>query len=139
MWSETADCHRTESRYGIVCVHCGFEVRAETVEKAAEWWNRCIAVPEVRYNPYHDPKTGKFTSAPGGVDKTSTSGIIKTKSSSMKIGKREYIRLCHEIATDFPTLRADGRKYIYENRNHIYSFSVIEFGNYEFHSKEKLK
>lgn len=67
-----------QSRYGIVCVHCGFEVRAETVWKAAEWWNRCNAVPVIlsehlknsvnndiinyRANPYHDPETGRFTS-----------------------------------------------------------------------------
>ena len=46
-------------------MHCGFEVRAETVENAAEWWNRCNAVPELRANPYHDPKTGRFTNSKG--------------------------------------------------------------------------
>ncbi|MBP1562056.1 MAG: hypothetical protein J6C96_12555 [Oscillospiraceae bacterium] len=50
----------------VVCEHCRYEARAESAEMAAELWEHAIAVPELRYNPYHDPTTGRFT-GPGGA------------------------------------------------------------------------
>ncbi len=48
-----------------------------------------IIEDEKRYNHNHDPKTGKFTSAPSGtapVGAPAESGIIKIKSSQLKNG-----------------------------------------------------
>lgn len=56
-----------------------------------------------------------------------------------RMSKREYTRVSHQIATEFPNLKADGTIHRYCNRNHQYFFSVKEFGLYEFHKKSKLK
>ena len=57
----------------------------------------------------------------------------------VRMSKREYTRVSHQIATEFPNLKADGTIHRYCNRNHQYFFSVKEFGLYEFHKKSKLK
>ena len=51
----------------VVCEHCRYEARAESAEMAAELWEQAIAVPvpELRYNPYHDPTNGRFTGPNG--------------------------------------------------------------------------
>ena len=54
-----------------------------------------------------------------------------------KIGKKEHIRLSHEIATDYP-LKKPGEKFGYENRDHFYIVSVHEFGSYSFEAKIAL-
>lgn len=88
---------------------------------------------------HHDPDTG----GGGGktakrVDKSAESGTIKKRPKSLKIGIKERERLSHQIATDFPNLKADGKMYNYENRNHFYRFTVNDFGNYSFHEKIKI-
>jgi hypothetical protein len=98
---------------------------------------------ELRYNHNHDDR-GRFASGGGGgksskkVDKSQKSGTIEKRPKSMRIGKKEYTRLCHQIATDFPNLKPDGRIHDYENRNHFYRFTVNDFGNYSFHYKIKI-
>lgn len=56
-----------------------------------------------------------------------------------RITNAEYIRLCHQIATDFPLLPADGQIHFYENRNCIYQFTVLEFGSYSFSFKAPIE
>ena len=75
---------------------------------------------EERGNPYH-AKDGKFTFG------------------KVRMSKREYIRVSHQIATDFPNLSADDGLIPYENRNHFYIFSVVEFGTYNYHVKMAIK
>lgn len=96
---------------------------------------------EPRANDRHDPKTGQFApkNSGGGVDKSGGSGIIKKRPKSLKIGKKERTRLSHQIATDFPDLKAGSKIYDYENRNHFYQFSVNDFGSYSFHYKIKIE
>ena len=86
---------------------------------------------------------GGSSSGAGGkaakkVDKSEKSGKIEKRPKSLKIGKKERERLSHQIATDFPNLKADGKMYNYENRNHFYRFTVNDFGNYSFHEKIKI-
>ncbi len=57
----------------------------------------------------------------------------------MRITKSEYTRLCHQIATDYPLLPADGRMHFYENRNCIYQFTVLDFGSYSFSFKAPIE
>ena len=73
-----------------------------------------------RANPYRDYKTGRFTYA-------------------SRMSRQEYVRVSHEIATNFPNLTADGKIHTFYNKNHIYRFKVIEFGLYHFISKKKSK
>lgn len=91
---------------------------------------------ELRFNPNHDPKNGKFTSGGGNSSKGLTGGGNGGK---MKMSKKEYLRVSHEIATNFPTLKADGIVRTFDNRNHRYQFEVVEFGKYAFYSKKKIK
>lgn len=105
---------------------------------------------ELRYNPYHKPTNGQFTSNPftsgnfsssairfsgGGASKGLTTG---GKSSKIKMSKKEYVRVSHEIATNFPNLKADNKKRRFYNCNHCYTFTVNDFGDYTFLNKEKL-
>ena len=100
---------------------------------------------ELRYNHNHDSK-GRFASGSGGgvgaakksIDKSSESGKIEKRPKSMKIGKKERERLSHQIATDFPNLKPDGKIHNYENRNHFYRFSVNSLGDYSYHLKIKI-
>jgi hypothetical protein len=71
-------------------------------------------------NPNHDNK-GRFTFG------------------SVKMSKKEYVRVSHQIATDFPSLEADGKMHPYENRNSFYVFAVVEFGKYNFLKKLPLE
>lgn len=73
------------------------------------------------------------------VDKSQKSGKIKKRPKTQKIGKKEKERLSHQIATDFPKLKADGKIHSYENRNHFYQFTVNETGSYHFTYKLKLE
>ena len=86
---------------------------------------------------HHDPGTRGGKSAKK-VDKSDESGKIKKRPKSLKIGIKEYERLSHQIATDFPDLKADGEIHNYENRNHFYRFSVNGLGNYSYHLKIKI-
>ena len=72
------------------------------------------------------------------VDKAVKSGTIEKKPKSLNIGYKERKRLNHQIATDFPNLKPDGRIHNYENRNHFYRFTVNDFGNYNFRYKIKI-
>lgn len=101
---------------------------------------KALMEADKRFNPNHGPD-GKFTSGSGtsaGVDKSSVNAIINKRPKSLKIGKREKIRLSHQIATEFPNLKADGKVHNYSNRNHFYRFSVNVFGSYNFHYKIKI-
>ena len=41
--------------------------------------------------------------------------------------------------TDFPNLNSGESINGYSNRNHLYSFEVVEFGTYRFTDKKNLK
>ena len=75
------------------------------------------------YNPYRDKASGRFTTGPGSV----------------RMGKKEYVRLCHQILTDHPSLPEGATVYNYFNRNHYYRFSVKAPGSYVFHDKMKIE
>lgn len=105
---------------------------------------------ELRYNHNHDER-GRFASGGGGgsssgaggkakksVDKSVKNGTIEKRPKSLNIGYKEQKRLNHQIATDFPNLKPDGRIHNYENRNHFYRFTVNDFGNYSFRYKIKI-
>ncbi len=75
-------------------------------------------------NYAQDPKTGKMMgSVPMGGG---------------KMTPKEISRVSHQIATDYPSLPPGSMLYPYENRNHFYIFSVVEFGQYDFHFKMKI-
>ena len=88
-----------------------------------------IIETEERYdhNPKRDKK-GRFTFK--GVNITSLQA---------KVPKKERARVSSQIFTDFPNLKADGKAYHYENRNHFYVFSVNSPGSYSFHIRLKLE
>ena len=109
---------------------------------------------ELRFNPNHDPENGQFTSNPftsgkfsssairfsgGGGSKSSKSLTNGGKSGTIRMSKKEYVRVSHEIATNLPKLKADGKQHVFDNRNYRYKFEVVEFGEYIFYSKKKIK
>lgn len=109
---------------------------------------------ELRYNPYHDPTNGRFTSGQlaggkfsssairfsnGGASKGSKGLTNNGKSGTIRMSKKEYVRVSHEIATNFPNLKPSNEVRFFDNRNHRYLFEVKGFGEYVFLSKKKIK
>lgn len=78
-------------------------------------------------------------SRPGSGKSGSGKKSRKGTGKSLKIGKKERVRLSHQILTDFPTLKEGPRQYPYENRNHFYLFSVNGPGEYSFHRKIRIE
>lgn len=87
------------------------------------------------YNPYRDPKTGRYTNGP----KKSSTAKAKKSRIEQKIGKKEVARLSHQIFTDFPDLKPGPEIYNYMNRNHFYQFRVNGSGSYSFVRKIPLE
>lgn len=87
------------------------------------------------YNPYRDPKTGRYTNGP----KKSSTAKGKKSRIEQKIGKKEVARLSHQIFTDFPDLKPGPEIYNYMNRNHFYQFRVNGSGSYSFIRKIPLE
>lgn len=115
----------------------GFETpEAETGgEASAPFEGAARDAAVLDYNPYRDPKTGRYTSGP---KKNST---VKGKRGRIgqTIGKKEAARLSHQIFTDFPNLRPGPEIYNYMNRNHFYQFRVNGSGSYSFIQKIPLE
>lgn len=74
---------------------------------------------------------GRWTSEGGCSD--------KKRAKPPKMSRKEYNRVTHGIATDFPRLKADGVRRKYEYGNYQYDFYVHDFAAYEFVAKRKLK
>lgn len=94
---------------------------------------------EQRYNPYRDEK-GRFTSGGGGKSsyKSSKKGLTR-RAKSGTISHKERVRLSHQIATDHPEWKTPGITHGYENRNHFYTLSANDFGEYTFYTKMPIK
>ncbi len=90
---------------------------------------------EERGNPNHDPKTGRFSSS-----KTKTK-YAPTKSSrprkGVKMSYKKYTALCGKIATNHPEWK-DGT-HIFNDSNYAYTLKVIDYGDYEFIRRYKIK
>lgn len=67
-------------------------------------------------------------------------GKIKEKKNTVaKMTRSERKRVSKGILTDHPRLKADGCDHIYEHGDHIYTFSVIEPGTYNFLSRKSIE
>ncbi len=110
------------------------------------------AIIEDRYNDgsnYTKDEHGRFTGSTGtgggsGGGGGSSGGGKNRKGSKKrknqpKMSSKELYWVTHGIATDFPKLKPDGVKRLYEYGDYSYTFYVKDFGNYRFISKEKLK
>ena len=108
--------------------------------------------PINKYNPYHDPKNGRFTSAAGSgnaksdVDNSGDSDIIDDDSgkafnhTTLKPPKKEYGKVIHEINTMYDT-KFKGKTYgtLYTavgNSYHEYLFEIRGFDDYNIYYKE---
>lgn len=117
----------------------------QTMEVFTPNTGQTATLSEVRAHYKRDSR-GRFAGSGGAggsssksVDKSQKSDKIKKRPKTQKIGKKEKARISHQIASDFPKLKADGKIYNYENRNHFYQFTVNETGSYHFTYKLKLE
>ena len=120
-----------------------------------------LGLADVLYDPVSGriitPNTGLTQDTQAGLTQGSTHDIIveeRKKDNWVKGAKgyfagsvpmyggrmtlKEIVRVSHQIATDYPLLPAGETMYPYENRNHFYLFSVVEFGQYDFKFKIKI-
>ncbi len=93
-----------------------------------------IIEERAKSNYIQDSKTGQMKGS-YSTDGDGGGGGEQTFKKSQNMGKKEYVRLSHQIATDFPTLPAGDKPYPYDNRDHFYIFSVNGFGSYNFYYK----
>lgn len=103
---------------------------AETSERPFDTAAQDAAVMD--YNPYRDPKTGRYTNGPGGA---STKGGSRGK---LVMSNTERHRVSSGILTDHPNLKpGDVRGYFYGQ--YYYRFSVDGPGEYNFHQRIRIE
>ena len=83
------------------------------------------------YNPYRDPKTGRYTNGPG---RASTKGGRRGK---LGMSNTERHRVSSGILTDHPNLRpGDRADYFFDK--HYYQFTVKGPGDYQFTERIRI-
>ena len=105
----------------------GYEVpEGETGgEEAAPFEGAARDAAVIDYNPYRDPRTGRYTNGPG---KRSTMG---SKRGTLGMSKAERRRVSSGILTDHPNLQPGERSDYFFDR-HYYQFIVSGPGSYRF-------
>lgn len=102
---------------------------------------------ELRFNPNHDPKNGKFTSGGESSSKGLTGGeksvTLDSKGNPYKypqltLPKKEYGKVMHEINTLYDTKYKGLEKSRHMSGNYIYRFEIHDFNEYNIFFKEKI-
>lgn len=102
---------------------------------------------ELRFNPNHDPKNGKFTSGGGSSSKGLTNGgksvTLDSKGNPYKypqltLPKKEYGKVMHEINTLYDTNYKGRTSAQHRSGNNIYYFEIHEFDEYNIYFKDKI-
>lgn len=98
---------------------------------------------EARGNPYHDPKTGRFASGPGGRSGkrkgTKYSPSPRRNTSGVPMGPKSYAKLCGEFQTRFPGLKPENGPRTLTKGAYRYNASADGYGGLIVHSKTKIK
>lgn len=102
---------------------------------------------ELRFNPNHDPKNGKFTSGGESSSKGLTGGEKSVtldskgnpyKYSQLTLPKKEYGKVMHEINTLYDTNYKGRTSAQHRSDNNIYYFEIHEFDEYNIYFKDKI-
>ena len=108
----------------------GEETGGEAAERSFDIAAQDAAVMD--YNPYRDPKTGRYTNGPG---RASTKGGRRGK---LGMSNTERHRVSSGILTDHPNLKpGDVKGYFYGQ--YYYRFSVDGPGEYNFHQRIRIE
>lgn len=102
------------------------------------WLNQ--AAMELRFNPYHDPTNGRFTSGAGGVGASSSNGGKSSFSRpTLTLTKSEYGKVVHSINEVYETRykgKTESRILLADNDGyHYYLFEIKEYGTYNIYEK----
>ena len=99
-------------------------------------------VKEKRYNDNHDPRNGRFTSAPGGVGTSSTGGNSSFSRPTLTLPKQEYGKVVHSINDVYETRykgKTESRILLADNDGyHYYLFEIKEYGTYNIYEKGEI-
>lgn len=102
---------------------------------------------ELRFNPNHDPKNGKFTDGGGNFSKGLTSGgksvTLDSKGNPYKypqltLSKKEYGKVMHEINTLYDTKYKGRTSAHHRSGNYRYYFEIHDFDEYNIFFKDKI-
>ena len=103
---------------------------------------------ELRFNPNHDPKNGKFTSSSVGIsskDLTAVGKNVKLDSKGnpysypqLTLPKKEYGKVMHEINTLYDTKYKGLEKSVHKSGNYAYRFEIHDFDEYNIFHKYKI-
>lgn len=99
-------------------------------------------VKEKRYNDNHDPRNGRFTSAPGGVGTSSIGGKASFSRPTLTLPKQEYGKVVHSINEVYETRykgKTESRILLADNDGyHYYLFEIKEYGTYNIYEKGEI-
>ena len=130
-------------------------IKAEIQLSDAEWLisRLRLGIPVIRANPYHDPKNGQFTNAPGvSIDKKAKNDIIKSdliipcdsngesySKPQYKLPKKEYGKIVREIDDAYYARYADKKIGVIQDRQYKaqYYFEIHGFNEYNIFLKER--
>ena len=95
-------------------------------------------IMEKRANPYHDPKTGRFSGKSGLRGKTKYASTISDKKpSGVKMSKKKYTELSGKVATAHPEWTSGTHTFF--DAEYSYRLTANGFGDYTFNKRCKLK
>ena len=97
------------------------------------------AIIEPRANPYHDPKTGRFTSGHGGKGrrKTKYAPSKQVNASAVPMSEKTYARLCGVFKTRFPDATPEDGRYNFREGKYWYSVTAADNGGLVIHGRSK--
>lgn len=101
-----------------------------------------IIETEKRYNPNHDPKSGKFTSGNGSVSVAYDSSGKPYKYPTLKLDRQEYGKVVHEINTvyhaRFKGMSIGNLNMAFDNGYYCYRFEIHGFDNYNIFERVEI-
>lgn len=117
------------------------EKRIARLKMESEWLDLEKRVAELRYNPYHDPKNGRFTSG-SSLTKTVKSVRLDSKGSSFRyptinLPKKEYADVIGEIGRLWHTKYQGKALCVLSFTDKVYYFENRGIGDYNIYAVEK--
>lgn len=121
---------------------------AEAAEKAEEAGKEGLpdgpkdGTIEARGNPYHDPKTGRFASGPGGRGgkrkRTKYAPSKQRSFSGVQLAPKKYSKLCGTLGTLYPGLKEGEIRQIRDAKK-MYTIKADGYGGFKTLNVEKIK
>ena len=95
-------------------------------------------INEERYNPYRDPKTGRYTSGKGSAYDTKYAPSVRRNNKGITINPKTYAKLCGEFNTRYPGVEKGFIGNLHKGK-YYYNVTADGFGGIIINRKYKIK